>query len=202
MELSVEQKIGLRPQAATYSPSAALALSLVASAGHQREPALSWGEVTNRVTAYWRALGVTDAEQLTALTRRVMQRVDALEAETAVIDLAIFSIEETLAMLDEWLASVLEFDHKPLAQELAMARVALLSGATPDWAAALLSVDQRALVAALPGALTPAVPAPAGLPMEPQRIDLFSLNLLFWGRRCLHFLWVSFGKLFTTSGKR
>jgi hypothetical protein len=154
------------------------------------------------VTAYWRALGVTDAEQLTALTRRVMQRVDALEAETAVIDLAIFSIEETLAMLDEWLASVLEFDHKPLAQELAMARVALLSGATPDWPAALLSVDQRALVAALPGALTPAVPAPAGLPMEPQRIDLFSLNLLFWGRRCLHFLWVSFDKLFTTSGKR
>jgi hypothetical protein len=141
-----------------------------------KEFGISWGESTTRVTAYWHALGVNDEEQLTALTRRVMQRVDALGTLSASADLATLAIEETRKLLDEWLSTVLSGASGVPAEELAMARAALLSGAVSGWTAALLRNDHYSLAVALRRVLPIAVPASAEFPMPIGEIKLFSLN--------------------------
>jgi hypothetical protein len=144
---------------------------------------------------------VSDEDQLTALTRRVMQRVDALGPETAAADIAMLAVEETWQTIDEWLASLLDCEHAVSAQELAMARVALLSGTLPQWPAVLLNGDRREFISALRGVMAVPVPEPAELTMEIQQIRLFSSSLFSLCQRCLRLLTAGLGKILKIFGK-
>jgi hypothetical protein len=130
-----------------------------------------------------------------------MQRVDALGPETAAADLARLAVEETRQMVDEWLASLLDYEHPVSAQELAMARVALLNGTLPRWPTVLLDGDHGELRLALRGAVVVPVPEPAQLTMEIQQIQLFSSSLFSLWQRCLRLLTAGLGKVMKIFGK-
>jgi hypothetical protein len=128
----------------------------------------------NRLGAYWRALGVSDPDQVTALSEQALRRLPELP-ETPGVDPVGRAIIAAGDLLDDWLARALELP-KP-SPTLAAARAALLSGAAPDWPATLFAPPGEA--SALRGALRAAIAEPTPIPqpgvMPAQRIDLFSL---------------------------
>lgn len=128
----------------------------------------------DRLGAYWQALGVSDPDQVAALSEQALRRLPELP-ETPGVDPVGRAIVAAGDLLDDWLARALELS-KP-SPELAAARAALLSGAAPDWPATLFAPPGEA--SALRDALRAAIaePAPLSSPgaMPAQRIDLFSL---------------------------
>ncbi len=138
-----------------------------------------------RLSAYWRALGVTDPDQVTALSEQALRRVPELP-ELPGIDPVGRAIVAANDLLDDWLAQALELPRPSTA--LAAARAALLSGAIPDWPKALFArPGQAETVLDRLGAVI-AEPAPAPRPgvMPAQRIKLPSLfGLLRYWRRSL-----------------
>jgi len=127
-----------------------------------------------RLGAYWRALGVSDPDQVAALSQQALRRV-AETPESPGPDPVARVILAAGDLLDDWLARALELPRS--SRELAAARAALLSGAAPDWPAALFAPPGQAdaVVNALRAAI--AEPAPPVKPgsMPAQRIDLFDL---------------------------
>ncbi len=135
-----------------------------------------------RLGAYWRALGVTDPDQVAALSEQALRRVpDPPEFP----DLLTGALAAARDLLDDWLAQTLDLPRRSRA--LAAARAALLSGAVPDWPAVLFAPPgaARDVTDALRAVLAEPTPAPAPGAMPVQRIELFSLldPLGRWRRR-------------------
>lgn len=134
----------------------------------------------DRLGAYWRTLGVSDPDQVVALSEQALRRLPELP-ETPGIDPVARAIVAAGDLLDDWLARALELPRS--APDLAAARAALLSGAAPDWPAALFAppgVAETALET-LRSAIAEPAPEPYPGVMPAQRIELFSL--LGWLRR-------------------
>ncbi|QQS54037.1 MAG: hypothetical protein IPM89_14570 [Candidatus Competibacteraceae bacterium] len=131
------------------------------------------GVLLGRLGAYWRALGVSDPDQIAALSEQALRRglPDRLESPDPLTGALVAARE----LLDDWLARTLDLPRQPRA--LAAARAALLSGAVPDWPAVLFAPPDAArdVTDALRAAVAEPVPAPAPGAMPVQRIELFSL---------------------------
>ena len=146
--------------AASYLPHVAAALSIA--------------QLHHRLLTYWRALGVNDPDQAAALSEQALRRAAELP-ETPDLDPAARTILAAGELLDDWLASALKLPR--LSRELAAARAALLSGAAPNWPAALFAPPGMAETALETLRAAVAEPTPAASPgvMPAQRIELFSL---------------------------
>ena len=127
-----------------------------------------------RLGAYWRALGVSDPDQVAALSQQALRRVAEMP-ESPGSDPVARVILAAGDLLDDWLARALELPRP--SRELAAARAALLSGAAPDWPAALFAPPGQAdaVVNALRAAIAEPTPPAAPGSMPAQRIDLFDL---------------------------
>lgn len=127
----------------------------------------------NCLTAYWRALGVEDPARIEALSEEAL-RYAASAAPIPELDPTGQALAAASALLDDWLARVLEVaPHSP---ELRAARAALLSGAAPDWPAALFTAPDEAddtVLHQVRAALAQATPPPSPGVMPTQRIALF-----------------------------
>jgi len=145
-------------------------------------PAPSSEFVLARLGAYWQALGVTDPAQIAALSEQALRRV-AESPESPGLDAVARALVAAGELLDDWLARTLELPRP--SRELAAARAALLSGAAPDWPAALFAPpgEADALLDALRAAIAEPTPPPSPGAMPAQRIDLF------WLLGPLHRLW-------------
>lgn len=166
------------------------------------ETGISWGEIAARVMDYWQAVGVSNEDQLTALTRQIMQKLDVMAPAPTKADLTLLAIEEVRRMLDEWLAGLLGLDRQTQSQELAMARVALLSGTVSDWPAVLLGESNPGLIDELRKNMPPAAPETAELAMAAQQIELFTRRWVSRGRRYLRLFRVAMGRLLRFLGMR
>jgi len=127
-----------------------------------------------RLGAYWQALGVTDPAQVTALSEQALRRASELP-EMPGLDPLARALVAAGELLDDWLARMLELPRQ--SRELAAARAALLSGAVPDWPAALFAPPGEAdiVLDALRAAIAEPTPPPTPGAMPAQRIDLFGL---------------------------
>jgi len=145
-------------------------------------PAPSSEFVLARLGSYWQALGVTDPAQVAALSEQALRRV-AESPESPGLDAVARALVAAGELLDDWLARTLELPRP--SRELAAARAALLSGAAPDWPAALFAPpgEADALLDALRAAIAEPTPPPSPGAMPAQRIDLF------WLLGPLHRLW-------------
>jgi len=145
-------------------------------------PAPSSEFVLARLGGYWQALGVTDPAQVAALSEQALRRV-AESPESPGLDAVARALVAAGELLDDWLARTLELPRP--SRELAAARAALLSGAAPDWPAALFAPtgEADALLDALRAAIAEPTPPPSPGAMPAQRIDLF------WLLGPLHRLW-------------
>lgn len=130
--------------------------------------------VLARLDAYWRALGVTDPRQIAALSEQTLRRASEWP-ETSGLEPVAQALGAARNLLDDWLARTLDLSQQP--QALAAARAALLSGAVPDWPAALFAPPGVAddVRDALRAAIAEPTPPPAPGAMPAQRIELFSL---------------------------
>lgn len=135
-----------------------------------------------RLSAYWRALGVTDPDQVTALSEQALRRVPELP-ELPGIDPVGRAIVAANDLLDDWLAQALELPRPSAA--LAAARAALLSGAISDWPKALFAPPGQAgtVLDRLGAVIAEPTPAPILGTMPAQRIELFSLFALLPTRK-------------------
>ena len=128
----------------------------------------------DRLGAYWRALGVTEPDQVMALSEQALRRTAELPEPPGLepVARALIAAGE---LLDDWLARALELPRP--SRELAAARAALLSGAVPDWPAALFAPPGEAepLLDTLREAIAESTPPLASGAMPAQRIELFSL---------------------------
>ena len=127
-----------------------------------------------RLGAYWQALGVTVPDQVAALSEQALRRLPELPEIPGIgpVGQAIIAASD---LLDDWLARALELP-KP-SPALVAARTALLSGAAPDWAAALFAPPGEAsdLLDILRAAIAEPAPVPSPGSMPVQRIELFPL---------------------------
>jgi hypothetical protein len=137
-------------------------------------PAPSSEFVLARLDAYWRALGVTDPTQVAALSEQALRRA-AESPEPPGLDPVARALTAASDLLDDWLARALDLPRP--SRELAAARAALLSGAAPDWPAALFAPpgEASAVLDALRAAIVESTPPPSPGAMPAQRIDLFEL---------------------------
>lgn len=132
-----------------------------------------WESAAPRVTQYLQSIGVHDLHHLVRLTARVRARFERRVATSLVADATEVGIEETVNLLDEWLAVVLG----PEASEstIRMARAAILGGSVKGWVAvwsgdAPKPTEQPIGERILASCLAP-VPDAAPLSMVKQRID-------------------------------
>jgi hypothetical protein len=130
---------------------------------------------------YWKALGVNDPHLALALSEQTLRRLAELPRDEASTARAIIAAGE---LLDDWLAAALELPRPSPA--LTAARAALLSGAAPDWPAALFAPPGAAGMALEQIRMAIAEPTPPSRPgvMPTQRLKLFSLlGLLYRWRQ-------------------
>ena len=138
------------------------------------QPAPSSEFILARIGAYWQALGVTDPAQVAALSEQALRRA-AESPESPGLEPVARALVAAGELLDDWLARALELPQP--SRELVAARAALLSGAVPDWPAALFAPPGEAntLLDALRAARAEPTPPPSPGAMPAQRIDLFWL---------------------------
>ena len=127
-----------------------------------------------RLGAYWQVLGVTDPDQIAALSEQALRRA-AESPEPSGPDPVARALVAAGELLDDWLARALELPRP--SQELAAARAALVSGATPDRPAALFAPPGEASTVLDTLQTIRAEPVPPPIPgaMPTQRIEPFGL---------------------------
>lgn len=118
--------------------------------------------------AYWAALGVSDPNLALALSEQTLRRLPDVPEEGESAARAIIAAGE---LLDDWLAAALDLPRPSPA--LTAARAALLSGAVPDWPAALFAPPGAAGIALdrLRAAIAEPTPAPSPGAMPAQSIE-------------------------------
>lgn len=138
------------------------------------QPAPASEFVLARLGAYWQALGVSDPAQIAALSEQALRRA-AESPEPPGLDQVARALVAAGELLDDWLVRTLELPRP--SRELVAARAALLSGAVPDWPAALFAPPGAAstLLDALRAACAEPTPSPSPGAMPAQRIELFGL---------------------------
>lgn len=136
-----------------------------------------WESAAPRVMQYLRAIGVRDPHHLVRLSARVRARFERRVATSLVADATEVGIEETVTLLDEWLAVELGPDASE--SMIRMARAAVLGGSVKGWIGtwsgddpepAGQPVGQPIGERILASCLAP-VPDAAPLSMVKQRID-------------------------------
>lgn len=127
-----------------------------------------------RLGTYWQTLGVTDPDQIAALSEQALRRATELP-ETPGMDPLARVLLAAGELLDDWLARALDLPRT--SRELAAARAALLSGVAPDWPTTLFAPpgEGESLKDTLRDAIAEPAPAPVPGAMPVQRIELFSL---------------------------
>lgn len=135
-----------------------------------------WQRAAPRVAAYLQAMGILDPGELARLCERVRVAAVARAAAAPLEDPVGAAIEETLALLDRWLAA--ELGTTGDADALCAARAAVLGGAVPGWGARWAGTGAESLAPAIRAAMLAPVPPPAPLPMEPSAIELPVRRLL------------------------
>jgi hypothetical protein len=131
--------------------------------------AAPFGEsLLDRLQTYWAALGVRDPNLALALSEQTLRRLPDFPEEGESAARAIIAAGE---LLDDWLAAALNLPRPSPA--LIAARAALLSGAVPDWPAALFAPPGTAGIALdrLRTAIAEPTPAPSPGLMPVQRIE-------------------------------
>ena len=123
-----------------------------------------------RLQAYWAALGVSDPNLALALSEQTLRRLPDVPEERESAARAIIAAGE---LLDDWLAAALDLPRPSPA--LTAARAALLSGAVPDWPAALFAPPGAAGIALdrLRAAIAEPTPTPSPGAMPAQSIEPF-----------------------------
>lgn len=136
------------------------------------QPAPSSEFVLARLGAYWQVLGVSDPDQIAALSEQALRRA-AESPEAPGLDAVARTLVAAGELLDDWLARALDLPRS--SRELAAARAALLSGAAPNWPAALFAAPGEAdtVLDALRAARAEPTPEPSPGAMPVQRIELF-----------------------------
>ena len=122
----------------------------------------------DRLQAYWAVLGVSDPNLALALSEQTLRRLPDVPEEGESAARAIIAAGE---LLDDWLAAALDLPRPSPA--LTAARAALLSGAVPDWPAALFAPPGAAGIALdrLRTAIAEPTPTPSPGVMPAQRIE-------------------------------
>lgn len=129
-----------------------------------------WQRAAARLVDYLTALGVGEAQDIERLSEQVRVRLDARAAQAPLENAVEAAIEETHALLDEWL--VAELGGASDANALAAARAAVLGGGLPGWSARWAGLGGASPVPAIRALQRDAVPEFALLTMEASRIDL------------------------------
>lgn len=136
--------------------------------------AAEWQEAETKVNAYLGFLGVSNEEKLTWLRGRVIERVKTRLVAQPGGDIAALAIEESVALLDEWLAKCLNIPEPVKPQQLAITRAALLLARTQEGFAECLFEETmppqilETIAAALSLNATPTAIEQA---MEPQKLN-------------------------------
>lgn len=131
---------------------------------HARQQALQ------RVQDYLRALGVTEPREVAALTDQVVERLGARAAKVPLENLIEAAVDETYALLDDWLISELDIDGDLNARFAA--RAAVLGGGVAGWSSRWAGLSSTNLADAIRAACIAPVPELAALTMEPSTINL------------------------------
>ncbi len=90
-----------------------------------------WACAAPRVAQYLGAIGVREPDHLAHLTARVQARFEHRVATSLVADATEVGIEETVNLLDEWLAA--ELGPEASESTIRMARAAVLGGSVKGW---------------------------------------------------------------------
>jgi membrane glycosyltransferase len=130
-----------------------------------------WAALAPRVLAYLKALGVRDPLDIERLCARVRARLENHRAMRQAEDPSEAAIEETAALLDEWIAT--ELGVEPEQNVLATARAAVLGGTVPRWPQRWSGVWGESVAQQVRAASVQPVPPLAPLGMAPQPIRLF-----------------------------
>jgi hypothetical protein len=130
-----------------------------------------WAALAPRVLAYLKALGVRDPLDIERLSARVRARLENHRAMRQAEDPSEAAIEETAALLDEWIAT--ELGVEPEQNVLATARAAVLGGTVPRWPQRWSGVWGESVAQQVRAASVQPVPPLAPLGMAPQPIRLF-----------------------------
>lgn len=134
-----------------------------------------WESAAGRVADYLRAMGIADPLHIDRLSTRVRSRWEARASAVPLEDPVEAGIEETHALLDDWLC--VELGIAGDRDALFTARAAVLSGAVANWPARFAGVSGESLAPQIRAASVQAMPEPAPLTMEPSTIDLFGHRL-------------------------
>ncbi len=134
--------------------------------------------VAQRAIEYLTALGVRDRLEIERLCEQIRLRVTTREATAPLEHPLEAVIEETHALLDEWLIEELGIEDD--ANTLAAARAAVLGGGIPGWSARWAGLAGDSPAPAIRALRLAAVPDAAPLIMEASTIDLCCHRL---GRR-------------------
>lgn len=129
-----------------------------------------WTGVAPRVMEYLTALGVRDPQEIARLSQQVRLRVESRAARSPLEDSVEAAIEETYALLDEWLVAELRIDGD--ANALTAARAFVLEGGVPGWSARWAGISDAALAPTIPALNLASVPEFAPLTMQASTIDL------------------------------
>jgi hypothetical protein len=130
--------------------------------------AADWQDAEPRVTHYLRALGVRDARDMDRLLPAIRARFEHQVATTLVADAIETGIDETLALLDEWLSSELGPDVTEATRRAA--RAAVLGGGVHGWTGYWSGRKPGPLGQRIRACSLWAVPDPAPLSMPTQTI--------------------------------
>jgi hypothetical protein len=148
-----------------------IAVGPVADAGVRANLTMAtWELVAERVTLYLHAMGIRDPLHCERLRARIRQRWDLRVNAAPLEDRVEAAIEESCALLDQWLVGELGLEGERAT--LYAARAAVLSGTIADWAARFAGVSGESIAAPIRAACVQALPEPAPLPMEPSTIHL------------------------------
>lgn len=132
--------------------------------------AADWPCAAGRMVEYLTALGVRDPREIDRLSEQVRLRVDSRAAHAPLENVVEAAIEETLALLDDWLTA--ELDIGGDANALAAARAAVLGGTLPGWSARWAGLGGDSPAPTIRSLQRDAVPEFAPLTMQASTIDL------------------------------
>jgi hypothetical protein len=137
--------------------------------------AQDWQSIQPRVIAYLAAMGVDASWEQERLAERVRGRLESRAASAPLEDPVEAAVEETMALLDRWLASELGLVGDT--DTLLAARAAVLGGGVPGWSARWAGITGDSLAAPIRAAMVHPWPELALLPMESATIELFGRRL-------------------------
>jgi hypothetical protein len=144
-----------------------LNVGVTAAASVAASPA-DWEDAAPRVIRYLRALGVRDSRDLDLLLAKIRGRFEQRVATTLVANAIETCIDETSALLDDWLSAELGPDVTESARR--SARAAVLSGAVHGWTGFWSGRKPGPLGQRIRACSLTPVPDPAPLSMDPQVI--------------------------------